>query len=44
MHEHSFIDAIIRDIEDKANVEKIILEVGGLVGIDLFELIDDEVQ
>ena len=34
MHEHTFIDAIVRDIEDKANVEKIILEVGELAGIE----------
>jgi len=34
MHEHTFIEAIIRNIKDKDNVEKIVLEVGELAGIE----------
>ena len=34
MHEHSFIEAIVRDIEDRDNVRGIVLEVGELVGIE----------
>ncbi len=34
MHEHSFIEAIVRNIEDIDSVKKIVLEVGDLVGID----------
>ena len=34
MHEHSFIEAIVRNIEDRENVNGIVLEVGELVGIE----------
>lgn len=34
MHEHTFIEAIVRNIENKDKVEKIVLEVGELVGIE----------
>ena len=34
MHEHSFIEAIVRDIGDRENVSGIVLEVGELAGID----------
>jgi len=34
MHEHTFIEAIVRNIKDKENVKEIILEVGELVGIE----------
>ncbi|MDH3353132.1 MAG: hydrogenase maturation nickel metallochaperone HypA [Nanoarchaeota archaeon] len=34
MHEQSFIEAIVRNIEDIDSVKKIVLEVGDLVGID----------
>ena len=34
MHEHTFIEAIVRNIEDKDNVKGIILEVGRLAGIE----------
>ena len=33
MHEHSFIEAILENVEDRGNVKKIVLEVGELVGI-----------
>ena len=34
MHEHSFIQAIIKDIEDKDAVQEISIEVGELAGIE----------
>jgi len=34
MHEHSFIEAIVRNVENKDNVKSIVLEVGELVGIE----------
>lgn len=34
MHEHSFIGAIVRDIENKDKIKKIVLEVGELAGIE----------
>ena len=34
MHEHTFIEAIVRDIEDREKVEGIVLEVGELAGIE----------
>ena len=34
MHEHSFIEAILRNVEDRDNVRKIVLEVGELAGIE----------
>lgn len=34
MHEHSFIQAIIRDIENSSDVIAIEIELGDLVGID----------
>lgn len=34
MHEHSFIEAILREVKDKENVERLVLEVGDLAGID----------
>ena len=34
MHEHSFIQAIVQDIENKDNVVGLTLEVGELAGID----------
>ena len=34
MHEHSFIEAILRNVENRENVKGIVLEVGELVGID----------
>lgn len=34
MHEHSFIDAILLNIEDKEKVKEILLEVGELAGIE----------
>jgi Zn finger protein HypA/HybF involved in hydrogenase expression len=34
MHEHSFVDAVVRDIEDKEKVARIVLEVGELAGIE----------
>lgn len=38
MHEHTFVDSIVRDIEDRGNVKGIVLEVGELVGIELEHL------
>ena len=34
MHEQGYIDAIVRDVEDRENVRKIVLEVGELAGIE----------
>jgi Zn finger protein HypA/HybF involved in hydrogenase expression len=34
MHEHSFVEAIVRNIENRENVKGISLEVGELVGIE----------
>ena len=34
MHEHTFIEAILRNVEDRGNVKEIVLEVGELVGIE----------
>jgi len=34
MHEHSFIQAIISNIENKDNVEVVVVEVGELAGIE----------
>lgn len=34
MHEHTFIEAIVRNIEDKEKVKGITLEVGELAGIE----------
>ena len=34
MHEHSFIEAILRDIKNLEKVKKIVLEVGELAGIE----------
>ena len=34
MHEHSFIEAILSNIENREKVSKITIEVGELVGID----------
>jgi len=34
MHEHSFIQSIIKNVEDKDNVQSITLEVGELAGIE----------
>jgi len=34
MHEHSFINAIIKDIPDKDNVTGVVIELGELVGIE----------
>jgi len=34
MHEHTFIEAILRNVENKDNVRGIILEAGELVGIE----------
>ncbi|MCF7910291.1 hydrogenase/urease maturation nickel metallochaperone HypA [Candidatus Pacearchaeota archaeon] len=34
MHEHSFIQAIIRDIRNKENVISVLIEVGELAGIE----------
>ena len=33
MHEHSFIEAILRNVEDREDVREVVLEVGELVGI-----------
>lgn len=38
MHEHSFIQAIIQDIENKDNVTALSVEVGELAGIDAHHL------
>ena len=38
MHEHSFIEAILRDVEDRENVKGIVLEAGELVGIEVEHL------
>ncbi|MGD9276120.1 MAG: hydrogenase/urease maturation nickel metallochaperone HypA [Candidatus Pacearchaeota archaeon] len=34
MHEHSFINAILKNIENPENISKIKIEVGGLAGIE----------
>jgi Zn finger protein HypA/HybF involved in hydrogenase expression len=34
MHEHTFIEAIVRNIKDREKVKGITLEVGELVGIE----------
>ena len=34
MHEHTFVEAILKDVEDLDKVKKICLEVGELVGIE----------
>ena len=34
MHEHTFIEAILRNVKNKDNVRGIILEAGELVGIE----------
>ncbi len=34
MHEHSFVEAILRDVKDLDKVKEISLEVGELVGIE----------
>ncbi len=34
MHEQGYIDSIVRDVEDRENVVKIVLEVGELAGIE----------
>jgi Zn finger protein HypA/HybF involved in hydrogenase expression len=40
MHEHSFIEAILNNIENKDNVIGISLEVGELAGIEASHLIE----
>lgn len=34
MHEHSFIEAILKDVEDLDRVEGLVIEVGELAGIE----------
>ena len=44
MHEHSFIQAIIGNIENKDSVKKVEIEVGELAGIDAPHLAEHLVE
>jgi Zn finger protein HypA/HybF involved in hydrogenase expression len=51
MHEHSFVEAILSSVEDKENVQKVVIEVGELAGIEaehlkehILEMYDWEVE
>jgi len=51
MHEHTFIEAILSNVKDLDKVEKLVLEVGDLAGIDgehlkehLKEMVEFEVE